>query len=125
MRCSAVIIAVAVVSLATTLARADMPPPVCGPGTCQGCCQAGACVVSTSASCGVGGAVCVLCQAGQLCSAGICKASTTDGGVTPPPKETDSGCAVGGRDLARVVGPWLVCASFSALLLLVGRRRRR
>jgi len=124
MRYSAVIIAVAITSLAASLARADMPPPACGPSTCQGCCQAGACVASTAASCGVNGAVCVTCQSGHSCIEGICKTSAADGGVTPP-KDTDSGCAMGGRNLARVIGPWLLCASFSVLLLLAGRRRRR
>ena len=130
MKRSAVVIAVAVVSLAASLARADaVPPPICSE-SCQGCCQGTTCLPSTAANCGVGGAVCVVCQSGQLCSAGVCK-TDTDGGPKPadgavtPPKETDSGCAVGGRDLARVVGPWLLCASFFALLLLAGRRRRR
>jgi hypothetical protein len=54
------------------------PPPPCGPGNCNGCCNAsGACVTNTSgAACGAGGAACVVCPGIPngigICSAGSC-----------------------------------------------------
>ncbi len=39
--------------------------------------------------------------------------------------EKDSGCAVGGISMTRVVGPWFLALAVSGTLLLLGRRRRR
>jgi hypothetical protein len=50
-----------------------MPPSSCGPSTCGGCCSGDTCLGGTSATaCGSGGAVCVDCGPGRLCSGGGC-----------------------------------------------------
>jgi hypothetical protein len=51
-------------------------------------------------------------------------APAKDSGVARP-VEKDSGCAVGGLSVTRVLGPWFLAAAVSAMLLLLGRRRRR
>jgi hypothetical protein len=69
----------------------------CGPTTCFGCCDAtGLCVTGVEvAACGVNGAVCNACGAGQACEQGGCHFTSngndagatdagTDGGATAP-----------------------------------------
>jgi hypothetical protein len=49
------------------------PPPSCGPSNCGGCCSGDTCLGGNSASaCGSGGAICVDCGPGRLCSGGVC-----------------------------------------------------
>ena len=50
-------------------------------------------------------------------------ASKDAGGVHAT--EKDSGCAVGGVSVTRVLGPWFLAVAVSAILLVLGRRRRR
>lgn len=62
-------------------------PPPCGPGTCDGCCDAaGLCRFGTeSDACGVKGGACDNCAAkGQGCSAGVCQGT--------PPKCGPANC---------------------------------
>jgi hypothetical protein len=52
---------------------------ICSSKTCLGCCHGDTCLSGTSASsCGAGGAACVVCQAQEICSSGICVAEACD-----------------------------------------------
>ncbi len=59
--------------------QAAVPPPTCGPGTCDACCQGQTCTVGTTAmACGTGGAQCVACPPGSMCTptgggGGVCQ----------------------------------------------------
>lgn len=71
---------------AISFSNADAAP--CGPKSCNGCCQAGKCNDGTSVlACGVSGAACTACMAGQMCTAGQC------GGMCGP--NSCSGCCSG------------------------------
>jgi hypothetical protein len=74
---------------------ASMTPDVyvCGPGTCGGCCENGACVGGQSVdSCGSGGAKCNDCTSSGACSAaGACTTAVPDAG--PPPPCNASACS--------------------------------
>ncbi|MBI5490177.1 MAG: hypothetical protein HY905_22775 [Deltaproteobacteria bacterium] len=67
--------------------------PSCGPGTCAGCCLEGTCVTGdVPGACGLGGAACLACGAGQLCTAGACTAAPACGdGTVDDGEECDDG----------------------------------
>lgn len=56
----------------------------CGPDTCQGCCDNGACLAGTATSaCGSAGSTCVACDGQRTCTAGFCSGANgggSDGG---------------------------------------------
>lgn len=62
------------------IAACGEAPKKCGPGTCNGCCDAnGECLVGTAVfDCGAGGEACVACLPNELCRVGVCE--TFDGG---------------------------------------------
>lgn len=62
----------------------DAGTPACSAATCAGCCRGSTCVPpqsQTSGGCGLNGAQCGLCGAGQTCSSGAC-VSTPDAGLS-------------------------------------------
>jgi hypothetical protein len=121
-------------------ARADVPPPglqecdkkkagdpcTLTAGGAQGTCTESTCskgrfdAASTYA--------CLLCKVGSQGDGGTpsdaTKPAAGDGPGSKPPVKDEGGCTVGGLS-ARVIGPWLLAASVSALLLLARRLRRR
>ena len=97
------------------IASCGEPPKKCGPGTCNGCCDAnGQCLAGTAVfDCGIGGAQCLACQPNELCRAGTCE--LFDGGEYdanfPGPNDAsinyDAGIFDGGPeiDAGRDAGP--------------------
>lgn len=57
------------------IASCGEAPKKCGPGTCNGCCDAnGQCLAGTAVfDCGFGGAQCLACEPNELCRAGGCE----------------------------------------------------
>ncbi len=92
-----------VLLLATACGEPSKPvepvePPSCGPMTCDGCCNAGTCEPGTTAlACGLGGAACSACGAGESCQEGTCEAPSqpsdagTDDAGTPDSGTPDAG----------------------------------
>lgn len=74
---------------------------VCGPGTCDGCCEGGACVALGSQAftrCGKAGAACRACVPGQICINGGCELDPNRPPIiTPEPPRKDSGTSVCGQ----------------------------
>ncbi|MGA7124062.1 MAG: hypothetical protein WBY94_28425 [Polyangiaceae bacterium] len=61
--------AVGDVCVAQKCQAATPPPPTCGPGSCDACCQGQTCMVGTTAmACGTGGAQCAACPPGSTCT---------------------------------------------------------
>jgi hypothetical protein len=133
MRVPSLFVWVACVSLVPFAAAADVIPPevdacrdkkkgdVCAlTPSGQGTCQDGQYCHLVYGKCDSGGGPCgTACDPALTCKSGIAPAA--DGGPNPTTKE--SGCTIGGID-ARLVGPWILAGAVSALVLLLGRRRR-
>jgi hypothetical protein len=70
-------------------------------------------------------------EAGTAGSSGAAGSPGAAGSAAVPPSPTpstsddSSGCAVGGLNATKAFGPWMLAGCVSALLFLVGRRRRR
>ncbi len=77
-------------------------PAACSAANCQGCCDAtGLCRVLADATCGINGAVCQACVAGDVCDQGLCvpgvgTATTGSNGTTGSGGVTSTGGSTGG-----------------------------
>lgn len=80
-------------ALAAALALVGCGSPPCGPSNCAGCCSPdGVCQAGSGLSaCGLSGAACDVCVAGQACTSGKCVAAQTGCG----PGNCASGCCQG------------------------------
>lgn len=95
-------------------------PPSCGPGNCQGCCDAqGLCVEGEDQDrCGNGGLACEDCASTATCEAGVCVQAcgpdTCAGCCSPSglcvPGDADDGCGRGGGSCANCSTLQSVCS---------------
>lgn len=88
----------------------------CGPANCNGCCDSNDFCRggNTNQYCGLAGAACGPCPAGQACQANRCAAATCNGCV-----DQDGGCQPGNAPTAcgRDAGTCAVCAGAQSCLL--------
>jgi len=133
--------------LMSRAARADLAPPdtigchgknigdacqtdkgvagVCSPYTCGHAYPDGSTSSYSCPQCVPSDAAVPDMEAGAAGNAGAAGSAAVTPSPTPSASGDSSGCAVGGFTSTKAFGPWMLAGCVSALLFLIGRRRRQ